>query len=95
MAAYTLRIQLVGNPSQNVYDDLHGRMETGGFLRQVTGVNVDGQQQACALPHGTYYGSSDADATVVGDWASAHAREVWGESTVFVALRETWAWSRT
>lgn len=94
MPYYTIRIQLVGNPSETVYEDLHARMQRGGFLRTVTGVDNQGRQTTSPLPHGTYYGSSDADSGRVRDWAKEHAQAAWGASIVFVAQTETWAWGR-
>lgn len=95
MANYTLRIQLVGKPSEDVYDDLHARMQKGGFRRTIEGVNTAGQAAGFDLPHGTYYGSSDADVARVRDWAKDHAKEAWGKSVVFVAQTDTWAWGKS
>ena len=95
MANYTLRIQFVGNPSESIYDDLHARMQKGGFLRTIEGVDSARKESVSALPHGTYYGSSDADVSQVRDWAKDHAKEAWGKSIVFVAQTDTWAWGKT
>lgn len=93
MPNFTLRIQLVGNPDETVYEDMHARMARGGFLRTVSGVNPAGKQTDFQLPHGTYYGASDVDATKVRDWARDHAKAAWGKNVVFVAQTGTWAWS--
>ena len=93
MPSYTLRIQLMGDPDEAVYEDLHARMERGGFLRIVSGVNSEGKQRDFPLPHGTYYGESSAEVGKVRDWARDHAKAAWGKSIVFVAQTETWAWS--
>ena len=89
MPAYTVRIQLNGNPNQDTYNDLHSRMEASGFTRTVTG------GKTVNLPHGTYYGSSTKDITQVRDWAKQQAKAAWGESTIFVAQTETWAWGKS
>lgn len=89
MPAYTVRIQLTGEPDQNTYDDLHSRMKSGGFLRTVTG------EKTRDLPHGTYYGSSEKNIKQVRDWAKQQASAAWGKSTVFVAQTETWAWGNS
>jgi hypothetical protein len=68
MAAFTLRIELLGSPSQQVYDDRHGRMKKGGFLQTITGTNPQGETKAYDLPHATYYGTSDATCAAVRDW---------------------------
>ena len=91
MAAYTLRIELLGSPSQDVYKNLHARMAAEGFLQTVTGVNSNGTSVTCNLPHATYFGSSGATATQVRDWSQAQAKAVWGSNTVFVAETSSWA----
>ncbi len=91
MAYYTLRIELLGNPGSDVYENLHTRMTKGGFLQTIQGTNSQGQTVTCNLPHATYYGSSDATAAQVRDWAKQHATEVWGRSIVFVAQTSMWA----
>jgi hypothetical protein len=91
MAAYTLRIELLGSPSQQVYDELHARMKKGGFLQTITGTNPQGETKAYDLPHATYYGTSDATCAAVRDWPKSHATEAWGKSIVFVAQTSTWA----
>jgi hypothetical protein len=92
---YTLRVQLVGNPDESVYNDLHTRMQKGGFLRSVDGTNADGDQASFMLPHGTYYGSSEANVSRVRDWANEHANAAWGKNIVFVAQTDTWAWGKS
>lgn len=89
MADYTLRIELLGNPGFDVYENLHTRMRNGGFLQTIGGVNTQGTSTTFTLPHATYYGSSDATAVQVRDWAK-HATEVWGKSIVFVAVTSIW-----
>jgi hypothetical protein len=91
---YTIRVQLVANPSEPVYEDLHARMEKGGFLRNVRGVTPGSQQADFALPHATYFGASDANVERVRDWAGDHAKAAWGANIVFVSQSETWAWGR-
>lgn len=91
MAYYTIRIELIGSPPQNVYEDLHARMERGGFFLTVTGTNPEGESITAPLPHATYYGSVEADVSAVRDWARDHAKEAWGKSIVFVAATSTWA----
>jgi hypothetical protein len=91
MVEYTLRIELLGNPSQDVYKDLHARMQRGGFSQTITGTSSNGQSVTKPLPHATYYGSVEATAAGVRDWAQAHAKEAWGKSIVFVAATSTWA----
>lgn len=91
MTNYTLRIELIGNPGYEIYNDLHARMKKGGFLQTINGVAAQGAQVTFALPHATYYGSLDATPVQVRDWASKHAAEAWGKSIVFVAATVTWA----
>ena len=43
MADYTLRIQPEGNPDEAVYNDMHTRMQRGGFVRNITEVYPDGK----------------------------------------------------
>ena len=93
MPKYTIRIQLVGKPSEEVYADLHQRMEKGGFYRTVKGVDDDGNTVTPNLPHGTYYGTSEATCLKVREWATAHAKEAWGKSIIFVAETSTWSLS--
>jgi hypothetical protein len=91
MANYTLRIELVGDPTEPVYKDLHERMKAGGFLQTVRGVDSKGNSVVVKLPHATYFGSTTADAKEVREWAVAHAKEVWGKSVIFVAETSDWA----
>jgi hypothetical protein len=95
MANFTIRVELIGRPSEDVYTDLHGRMERGGFSRTIDGFNTKGASTSFALPHATYFGASEANVGAVRDWARDHAREAWGKSIVFVAQTETWALANT
>jgi hypothetical protein len=89
---YTIRIQLHGTPGEPVYEDLHARMQAGGFFRNVRGVTPEGKQADFPLPHGTYFGASEANIERVRDWARDHAKAAWGKNVVFVSQTETWAW---
>jgi hypothetical protein len=93
MANFTVRIQLKGDPDQDVYGDLHDRMEKEGFLRTVSGVDESGKQSVCNLPHGTYYGQSNVSCATVRDWAAKQATDAWGKNVTFVAQTETWGWA--
>jgi hypothetical protein len=88
MAAYTLRIELLGSPSQDVYKDLHARMERGGFLQTVTGTTSAGKTVTSALPHATYYGSVNATVGAVREWSQPHAKEAWGKKHRFRCRHE-------
>lgn len=94
MPHFTLRIELLGNPSHDVYEDLHARMHRSGFRKTVTGKNPKGELATVSMPHATYYGFANTSTTVVLDWAQAHAREVWGKNVVFVAETSSWACKR-
>jgi hypothetical protein len=91
MANFTVRIELVGDPTEPVYKDLHERMKVGGFLQAVRGVDSKGDNVVVKLPHATYFGSTTATAKEVREWAIAHAREAWGRSVIFVAETTDWA----
>lgn len=95
MSDFTLRVELLGTPSQEIYANLHARMKAGGFLQTVSGTNNAGQSLTTDLPHATYYGTVNSTAAAVRDWAQAQAKDAWGKSVVFVAQTDTWAWGKS
>ena len=86
MANFTIRVQLMGDPSSDEYDQLHNEMSSLGFRRTVKGAS-----RVVNLPHGLYYGSSDRSASVVRDTVAAAAKRVQPKVKVFVAETETWS----
>lgn len=52
MPNYTLRIQLLGNHTEPVYEDLHARMKAGGLGRTITGFDDSGRGCPASPCHG-------------------------------------------
>lgn len=91
MDQFTLRVELLGALSEEAYKNLHARMQAGGFLQAVTGIDAAGQAASSSLPHATYYGSMEGTAAAVRDWAQGQARAAWGSHVVFAAETSSWA----
>jgi len=92
MPNYAIRVELRGNPSAERYENLHTLMARRGFGRTVTGVDRQGNQSTVALPHATYYGSSESDCSSVRDSISAAIKaEIQQDIVMFVVQAETWA----
>ena len=86
MAAYTIRVQLKGDPTYEQYEKLHDLMQKLGYGRTVTGKTTRD------LPHATYYGQSSDDIGTVRDKVQAKVKaQVQDKILVFVAQTETWA----
>ena len=91
MAKFTIRVQLMGDPTSEEYDLLHDQMLSLGFERTVKGTTKEGAATVVHLPHGLYYGSSLDSVTTVRDKVSRAAKTVQPKIKVFVAETETWA----
>jgi hypothetical protein len=72
MAEFIARTQLVGSPSETVYEDLHAAMEGIGFLRErAWGSKI------YELPHGTYCGTSTSAMSVVEKAIENAVKPIW------------------
>jgi hypothetical protein len=91
MAKFTIRVQLMGDPTSEEYNQLHDQMSSLGFERTVKGTTRDGAATVVSLPHGLYYGSSVDSAGTVRDRVSRAAKTIQPKIKVFVAETETWA----
>jgi len=86
MSAYTVRVELKGDPSEEDYENLHKLMKKLGYGRTVTG------KQERDLPHATYYGESSSSASDVSETVCKRVQEeIQNKILVFVAKTETWA----
>jgi hypothetical protein len=66
MAAYTIRVELKGKPSEGEYKQLHEAMEALGYLRTVKGLS-EGKRVEVDLPTGLYYGTSSKETEAVAN----------------------------
>lgn len=86
MSAYTVRIELKGDPSFAEYEKLHRLMKELGYGQTIRGT------RECDLPHATYYGESLSDVGTVRDTVRDKVKaEIQNKILVFVAKTETWA----
>ncbi|HUY80282.1 MAG TPA: hypothetical protein VMU92_00975 [Acidobacteriaceae bacterium] len=92
MAAYTIRVELKGDPSYEEYEKLHELMAAQGFKRTIRGVTPSGNDATFDLPHATYYGQSS---TTTGDLLDSLRTKIKADIqqdiVIFVAKTETWA----
>jgi hypothetical protein len=73
MAAYLVRVELFGNATWHIYDQLHAAMERKGFAKTLTihnGTVYD-------LPTATYYRETQADIASITNEAKRAADSVW------------------
>jgi hypothetical protein len=87
MAAYTIRVELRGNPTYEQYQSLHQQMASLGFLQTV---RSDSNRQV-NLPHALYYGMSQYDSPTVRNIVVGIAQKVQQDIVVFVAETSSWA----
>jgi hypothetical protein len=87
-----LRVQLMGNPTVDEYDALHTIMAGHGFYRTLNGVDNNRKSSSFKLPHGVYYGSSEAGPTDLrSEIVDAVKAGVQPKIIVFVVQAVTWA----
>lgn len=87
MAAYTIRVELKGDPSFQEYEKLHQLMGGLGFGRTVRGSAGESQ-----LPHATYYGYSNSGVEQVRDLVRDSVKSrIQSNILVLVVKTETWA----
>jgi len=91
MANFTIRVELAGEPSQEIYDELHTAMKNLGFVQTVDGDDTDGEPSNFDLPTGLYYGRSASSVTDTRDAVLDAARAIHQVRAIFVAQTETWA----
>lgn len=86
MAAYTIRVELRGNPTFERYESLHKLMEGLGFKRWIVMANSTGKYTAQDLPHATYYGDSmQAASSLLSSVVDAIRAKIQQDIVVFVA----------
>jgi hypothetical protein len=89
MADFTVRVELVGSPGVEVYQNLHAKMQTLGFLTTVNNAGT-----TYKLPHATYYGSSILTGVELSSKvADLVATQVWTKPLVFVSETTNWGLS--
>ncbi len=91
MSAYTVRLELVGNPSEDTYQRLHKAMAIQGYARTVPGIDSAGKTVTVNLPTGLYYGSSAESPKVVASVVHKVATAFHSVKAVFVAQTTTWS----
>jgi hypothetical protein len=79
MARFTTRVQLNGEPADEVYEALHRAMKAKGFSRFIAG---DGRVNH--MPHAEYNRVAETTIEAVRDDARAAADSVWSNSQVLV-----------
>jgi hypothetical protein len=86
MANYVARVELLGDPDREVYNQLHARMLVGGLRQTIIGYGKGNKPVVVALPHATYNGNSEWQARAIREWISKEAAAIWTKvSKVFVA----------
>jgi hypothetical protein len=89
MADYTVRVELVGSPSAEVYQNLHSRMAGLGFL-----TTIQSNGTTYKLPHATYYGTSFLEPVALASRVAEEVKtKVWTKPLVFVSKTESWGLS--
>lgn len=90
MAAYTIRIEFEGKPSNQKYQALDQSLAEEGFLRAIKGVRSE-SPVTVNLPSGLYYGHSRQSALEVADDIYAAACGIHPVAAIFVVETANWA----
>lgn len=80
MATFTTRIELYGEPNYQVYENLHKKMDSGGFTRKIT---ID-KKIVYWLPNAEYSIMGDQKIEEIRDLAVSITRTVWSDFGVLV-----------
>jgi len=91
MANFTIRVELAGEPSEEIYDKLHSAMKGLGFVRTVDGVDSNNEPNNFDLPTGLYFGNSANSAIDTREAVRKVAGAIHQVRAIFVAQTETWA----
>ncbi len=85
MATYSVRIELYGSPSSEVYTNLHSAMISKGFSRTFLDAVAN---KSFEFPHAMYgYFNQSTTANVV-ELAKSAAATIWKDFSVFVSSTE-------
>jgi hypothetical protein len=86
MSLLFARVELLGSPSEEVYEKLHAQMESLNWYRQIKEKN---------LPHATYQATFTADAPdlmqVAKGIKATIEQQIWAKSLVLVIRAADWA----
>lgn len=86
MSQLFARVELLGTPTESVYEKLHATMENLHWYRQINNV---------ALPHATYQAINGADApnlmSIADELKGIIERTVWTKCLVLVVRSADWA----
>lgn len=87
MAHLFIRVELRGEPSRQVYDNLHAYMEANNWNRTIRGT-----RGVSTLPHATYHGNSDNQISAVSTaLRNGIQKNVWTQAVVLVMSADNWA----
>lgn len=86
MSQLFARVELLGRPSEEVYNRLHAQMESLCWYRQIDGKN---------LPHATYQATSFAESpdlmSIAESLKATIEKSIWTKSLVLVIRSADWA----
>ncbi len=86
MSQLFARVELLGSPSEEVYEKLHAEMERLNWYRKINGK---------ALPHATYQATFTSDAPDLMELAKTLKamieQKIWTKSLVLVIRSADWA----
>ena len=92
MARFTVRVELFGEPEQEVYETLHEKMQAKKYFRV-----IQGREEWYHLPTATYDHLAEASAPTIRDEVWTIAQSVWEDPGVLVteSARRSWQGLRT
>jgi hypothetical protein len=89
MAQLFARVELRGDPGEDVYQRLHAYMESMHWYRNITGT------REVTLPHATYQATTNTDAPGIAKMAdtikSGIESQIWTKAIVLMIQSTTWA----
>jgi hypothetical protein len=94
MTVLFARIELRGDPGQDVYEKLHDFMESFNWYRDISGVVDDSRTRLASLPHATYRADFTAENPNVFEIATTIRSQIegriWNRAAVLVIQAASW-----
>jgi len=88
MAAFIIRVELIGSPGGDIYEALHSLMASQGFAQRSPTSNGG----TAVLPHAMYYGTAAADCNnVATHFRDSIQSQVWTKAKVLAIIYQAWS----
>lgn len=91
MKKFFVKVDLIGSPTTDCYNNLQEIMAKNGFATVIQGYDPSGKQTPLPLPHCLYFGSQISEVPNIRDSLFEQLERIWENPVVLVIESSHWA----